>query len=283
MNIPSNQWVEMRVVFPRRLLTSTAGAKVVEGNGLAKIVKKEVGDAAAYQRDRDRLEDAKRHAGRTLLYLLLIGIGPAILVMLLVWLVYGRERKTGYDREYEQAPPDDIEPALIPPLLRQDKAAGSNEFTATLFDLIRRGRYKSTPVNTEKKTWGGLKHETVADLLLTKGDESVELAQWEEPVAEVIDSVVDADGERLSEFREKITANRTTNAARFSTFKSRVSTSIEQAQVVRRLRRRRARARADRADRARGRPALDRRSRAGARARLAGATSCWPRSACARS
>ena len=147
--------------------------------------------------------------------------------MLLVWFVYGRERKTGYDREYEQAPPDDIEPALIPPLLRQDKAAGSNEFTATLFDLIRRGRYKSTPVNTEKKMWGGLKHETVADLLLTKGDESVELAQWEEPVAEVIDSVVDADGERLSEFREKITANRTANAARFSTFKSRVSTSIE--------------------------------------------------------
>ena len=74
--------------------------------------------------------------------------------MLLVWFVYGRERKTGYDREYEQAPPDDVEPALIPPLLRQDKAAGSNEFTATLFDLIRRGRYKSAPVNTEKKTLG---------------------------------------------------------------------------------------------------------------------------------
>ena len=35
VNIPSNQWVEERVVFPRRLLTSTAGAKVVEGNGLA--------------------------------------------------------------------------------------------------------------------------------------------------------------------------------------------------------------------------------------------------------
>ena len=41
---------------------------------------------------------------------------------------------------------------------------GSQEFTATLFDLIRRGRYKSSPVNTEKKMWGGLRHETVSDL-----------------------------------------------------------------------------------------------------------------------
>ena len=79
--------------------------------------------------------------------------------MLLVWLVYGRERKTGYDREYEQAPPTDTEPALVPPLLRQDDDVGSHEFTATLFDLIRRGRYKSTPVTTEKKIWGGLRHE----------------------------------------------------------------------------------------------------------------------------
>ena len=45
----------------------------------------------------------------------------------------------------------------------------------------------------------------------------------------MIDSVVDADGERLSEFREKITAERTTNATRFSTFKNEVSTSIDRA------------------------------------------------------
>ena len=49
-------------------------------------------------------------------------------------MVYGRERKTAYDREYEQAPPTVTEPALVPPLLRQDKTPGSNEFTATLFD-----------------------------------------------------------------------------------------------------------------------------------------------------
>ena len=44
--------------------------------------------------------------------------------MLLVWFFYGRERGTGYDREYEQEPPTDPEPALVPPLLRQSTDVG---------------------------------------------------------------------------------------------------------------------------------------------------------------
>ncbi len=180
------------------MLTSTAGAQVRQGNGLQKIVAEEVGSQRAYEHDRERIDDAKRHLGRTLLYLLLLGLGPAAALMALVWLVYGRERKTGYDREYEQEPPSDTEPALVPSLLRQEKTPGSNEFTATLFDLIRRGRYKAIPVTTERKVWGGLRHEDVADLQLTVGDATLALTDFEAPVAEVVDSVVAGEGERLS-------------------------------------------------------------------------------------
>ena len=141
--------------------------------------------------------------------------------MALVWLVYGRERKTGYDREYEQAPPFDTEPALVPSLLRQETAPGSNEFTATLFDLIRRGRYKAIPVTTERKVWGGLRHEDVADLQVTAGDATLELTDFEGPVAEVVDSVVAAEGERLSEFRDEIEADRTGNSERFTSSRPR--------------------------------------------------------------
>ncbi|HZO61354.1 MAG TPA: DUF2207 domain-containing protein, partial [Gaiellaceae bacterium] len=227
VGVPSHQWVELRTVFPRAELTSTAGARVVSGAGLATIIRQEADAQAAYQHDRDRLDGAKNHPGRTLLYLLLLGAGPAIAVILVVWVVFGRERRTGYDREYEQQPPSDTAPALVPPLLRQSTDAGSQEFTATLFELIRRGRYASSPVSTEKKTWGGLRHETVSDLLVTQGDESVALADFEVPVAAVIDSVVDADGERLSEFREKIEKHRTSNAARFTSFRSKVEAAIE--------------------------------------------------------
>ena len=48
----------------------------------------------------------------------------------------------------------------MPTLLRQGGEAGSYEFTATLFDLIRRGVYTATPTTTERKIWGGLRTQT---------------------------------------------------------------------------------------------------------------------------
>ncbi len=144
--VPPHQFVEFRVLFPRSLLTSTAGAQVRPGNALDRIVAEELASQEAFADDQEKIEDAKRHPVRTISLLLLLGFGPALGLMGLVWLTHGRERRTGYDREYEQAPPTDTEPALVPSLVRQETAPGSNEFTATLFDLIRRGRYKATPV-----------------------------------------------------------------------------------------------------------------------------------------
>lgn len=214
--VPDHQFVELRVVFPRSLLTSTAGAQVRNGSGLEKIVASEAASQREYERDRKHIDDAKRHLGRTILYLLLLGLGPALALVTLVWLLYGRERRTQYDREYEQAPPSETEAALVPALLRQETTPGSNEFTATLFDLIRRGRYKATPVTTERKIWGGLRHQDLADLQLVVGDRSVQLTEFEQPVAGVVDSVVGEDGERLTEFRERIEGDRASNSKRFT-------------------------------------------------------------------
>ena len=173
VQVPAHQFVEFRVVFPRSLLKSTAGAQVRSGNGLPSIVAEEASSQRAYAHDRERIDDAKGHPVRTMSSLLLLGFGPALALMTLVWLVYGRERKTAYDREYEQEPPTDTEPALVPSLVRQGTVPGSNEFTATLFDLIRRGRYKATPVTTERPVFGGLRHEDVADLEVTLADPKV--------------------------------------------------------------------------------------------------------------
>jgi uncharacterized membrane protein len=115
----------------------------------------------------------------------------------------------------------------VPPLLRQETTIGSNEFTATLFDLIRRGRYKSTPVTTERSIWGGLRHQDVADLQLTVADKSVPLADFEEPVTRVVDSVVGDQGRRLTEFRDKIESDRKTNSQRFTSFKKDVASAID--------------------------------------------------------
>src|SRR4029079_3229874 len=157
---------------------------------------------------------------------LALALVPALAIMAFVWWWSGRERKSDYDREYEQQPPSDLEPALAPPLLRQSDNVGSLEFTATLFDLLRRGRFKSKPITVEQKVWGGIRHEQVSDLEVSAGDESVALTDFEKPVAEVVDYVISDGPHPLSKFRDKIDDARATNSARFTSFKSNVGSAI---------------------------------------------------------
>ncbi|MGH3142074.1 MAG: DUF2207 family protein, partial [Gaiellales bacterium] len=225
-NVAAGQFVEMRTVFPRRLLTSTRGARVVDGNGFATIVARQTKRAEDYDDDREKLQDARDNLGRTMLTLSAFAFAPALAVMFVIWLLFGRERGTSYDREYEQEPPSDEAPAIVPPLLRQGTYPGSLEFTATLFDLIRRGYYVAKPVTSEKKTWAGLRSEQVADLELSMGDAEVELATFEEPVAKVFDHILDDGPELLSKMRDRIEATRTSNSKRFERFKEDVSDEI---------------------------------------------------------
>ncbi len=222
IDIPATQFVELRALIPRSAFTSTLGMQVRSGPGLQKIVAQERKDAAAAERDHEKIRDALDHLGRTVLVLLLLGLGPALLVVAVVGWVYGRERRTGYDREYEQEPPADTEPALVPTLLRQGGTAGSYEFTATLFDLIRRGRYKTTPVTTKRGVWGGLRTEEISDLEVSPGSDGGQLAPFEAPVAEVADAVLAGGAERLSRFRDTIEDHRKAMSERFASFKTAV-------------------------------------------------------------
>ena len=216
VEIPAGQFVELRALFPRRVFTSTEGMRVESGPGLERIVAEERDDAAAYERDRGKIDDALDNLPRTIALLLALALGPALLVIGLVWWIYGREHGTSYDREYEQEPPTETEPALVPSLLAQGGTPGSLEFTATLFDLIRRGRYRAEPVTTERKIWGGLKTQQVADLELSLGDVEAPVEAFEAPVAQVVDSILAEGPERLSLFRDRIEDDRTANSARFT-------------------------------------------------------------------
>ena len=225
LDVPAHQFVELRTLIPRGAFTSTAGMKVRSGDGLAAVVAEEQADAAAFERDHEKIENAKHNPWRYVLYVLLLGTLPALAIVLVVFWLYGRERRTGYDREYEQEPPTDTAPALVPTLLRQGGEAGSYEFTATLFDLVRRGVYTAKPVTTQRAIWGGLRHEDVADLELDKGTRD-ELTPWENAVARVVDSVI-ADGpERLSKFRGEIEDDRESMSKQFTAFKANVTTAV---------------------------------------------------------
>ena len=146
--------------------------------------------------------------------------------MFAIWLLFGRERATGYDREYEQEPPSDEAPAIVPPLLRQGTEPGSLEFTATLFDLIRRGYYVREASDDREEDVAGLRTEQVADLELSPGNAEIELTEFEEPVAKVFDNIVDDGPELLSKMRDRIETTRTSNSKRFQKFKEQVSEEI---------------------------------------------------------
>ena len=226
LDIPPGQFVELRALVPRNAFNSSLGMKTESGAALDRIVAEEQEDAASYERDRERIDDWLSSPLRTLLVLLLLGLGPALALIAFVGWRFGRERGTGYDREYEQEPPTETQPALVPMLLAQGGTPGSLEFTATLFDLIRRGRYKAEPVTTERKVWGGLRTEQVADLELSLADVEAPVEAFEAPVASVVDAILVDGPERLSEFRERIEADRESNSERFTEFKSAVGGAV---------------------------------------------------------
>ncbi|MBA2294427.1 MAG: DUF2207 domain-containing protein, partial [Actinobacteria bacterium] len=187
LDIGSGQFVELRALYPREAFSSTGGMQVRDGAGLERITAEALEDARSYERDKERIDDALAHPWRWILILLALGALPALAIAAVVYWRFGRELETGYDREYEQEPPTETEPALVPTLLRQGGEAGSFEFTSTLFDLIRRGHYTATPVVTERSIWAGLRTERVSDLELSKGT-PVELTPWETSVTHVVNA-----------------------------------------------------------------------------------------------
>ena len=143
----------------------------------------------------------------------------------------------------------------MPGLLAQGGAPGSLEFTATLFDLIRRGRYRADQVTTERKIWGGLKTQQISDLELSLGDVEAPVEAFEAPVAEVVDSIVVDGPERLSLFRDRIEDDRTGNSERFTSLQVGRRHGGEEPALVPEHRARRAARRRSRA-RSRRRPEL---------------------------
>ena len=216
--IPAEQWVELRVVFPAQLLSGAGGATVVAGDGLDLIKAEETQSAE----DAESAAGAVRAGwivGAVLLAVIVGGLGG------LIYFLYGREPKVAYDREYEQAPPSDLSPAEVGALLSQGGVA-EREFTATLFDLIRKGAIDAVPSQVERSTWGGLKSETITDLVLSLGSGGDDLAEHEESVMTVVRRVLAPGPRPLHELRSGIREDASANASTYRAFRSEVVSAV---------------------------------------------------------
>jgi uncharacterized membrane protein YgcG len=115
----------------------------------------------------------------------------------------------------------------VPSLLAQRVVAGGEQMAATLFELVRRGRYKMTPVTREETSFAGLRHKEVDDVDLSRGDESVELAVVEKPVAEIFDRLTREGPVALSQVTKTVKDMDQTDRVWFSSRSDAFDSAIE--------------------------------------------------------
>ena len=194
-DVPAGQFVEMRVVFPRELLSSTGGARVEQGDGLQQMMAEEAADA------RSEARQAWLMRLRALFGPLLVALSAGM--MAFVYLRYGREPRVDYEGRYEREPPTDDPPAVIGAIISQQPSVGTREFTATLFDLIRRGVLSAQPVSVKKDgLWG---EKTMTDLRVDLGSyDRGSLQDFEARVLNVAHRVLSCGPVNLTDFEERM-------------------------------------------------------------------------------
>ena len=204
-DVPARHSVILRVLYPTSALAPGAPyARHVHDDILPATIAREQTAEANAARDRRQLEDTLHHPWAWILAAFLLAIVPAGLLGGFGYWRFGREHPTGTAPEYAHEPPDDLAPALVPSLLAQHVVAGGDQMAATLFELVRRGRYKMTPVTREESTLLGLHHKEVDDVDLTRGDESVELNAVEKPIAAIFDKLTEAGPAALSHVQKTV-------------------------------------------------------------------------------
>ena len=216
------------MTFPRGLLTSTAGAQVRSGNGLPKILADELAVAAGLrarpradrQRERPSLANAAHPAPAR------IGAGAPARRRRLVDL---RARKEDRVRPRVRAVPADRHRARPRSVAR---AAGVGSRVERVHGHpLRPDPPRPLHVDAGHDRAQGLgrpaprgRRRPPARRSATRASRSPSSRQ---PVAEVIDSVLTGEDDRLSEFRDRIESDRTGNSVRFKMFKKSVGDAID--------------------------------------------------------
>ncbi|MDX6620205.1 MAG: hypothetical protein QOK36_2591 [Gaiellales bacterium] len=204
-DIPSKRSVNLRVLYPPAVLAADAPfAKHVHDDVLPATVAREQAAADRAAHDKKQLADTLHHPLIWILALCALALVPALLLAAFAYMRFGREQGTGTAAKYVHDPPDDLAPALVPSLLAQRVVAGGDQLTATLFELVRRGRYKMTPVTREESSFAGLRHKEVDDVDLSRGDESIVLSPVEKPVAAIFDRLTQDGPAALSSVAETV-------------------------------------------------------------------------------
>jgi uncharacterized membrane protein len=191
-DVPDGTAVEMRVTVPRTPGTNVSGARIVEGEGLPKILAEE------QQLDDDYNAPWPTFKRWVADNSLLVSLGLAALVIALLSLLSWLAREHPTDApEHTPEPPDDANPALAYGLAHE---GGDSDDTvlATLLDLVDRGYYTASSASTG---------EEELDLAIAVSDQrppTEGLEPHEREVLGFFDELIGSETVAMSDMRDRI-------------------------------------------------------------------------------
>jgi hypothetical protein len=186
--VPEGEAVGFRAVFPRDAISSTGGAKVEAGDGLAKIEDEE----AALDDHYGTIDKLENFATDNALLLSLI-VAAAALTATAALVLAARERDTGVP-EYLPEPPEDVPPA-VGYAIAHEGDYDQRIVLATLMDLVDRGFYEARPAAGED-----------LDLEIRRGERSgvAGLQPYETETLEFFDELIGDEWVALGSMSDRI-------------------------------------------------------------------------------
>lgn len=153
--IPSNQWYEIRAVFPRIAAPNSSLVQIDNEEGLAQIKSIE----SEYESQSSILKN--------LYYFTLLYAIVALAFPVFIYFKYGREPKISYNAIYERELPTDSKPAVVNAIVQGKMGTPTMDgFTATILDLANLGYISLRTVKAEESKLLGLLKSESEDVLI---------------------------------------------------------------------------------------------------------------------
>jgi uncharacterized membrane protein len=153
--IPSSQWYEIRVAFPRIASPNSSLVQIDDEEGLAQI------------KSIENEYETRGSILKNLYYLTILFAIMAVVFPFFIYFKYGREPKIDYDAIYEREQPTDSRPAVVNAIVQGKMGIPTmNGFTATIMDLVNNGYISLRTVKTEEKKVLGLFKSESEDVLI---------------------------------------------------------------------------------------------------------------------
>jgi len=218
--LPAYTFVEPRILFPAEALSKAAPLAAPR---LQEVLAEEKALADAANRSRTW---ARVKVGLWAI----LGFGVPLVALVLVvflWVKYGREPKPQFTAEYlRDIPQPPLPPALVGFIWRMGSPSREDS-TATLLDLVNRGVVEIERVQTVEDGFFGDKTE-VSYRLTRQRDKERGLEEWEQSLLDLVfDDMADADSFVLSELKDTVKKHRQGVAMGYKQWTSKVKEAGE--------------------------------------------------------